>query len=227
MNLAEALAALDPADDTHWTTDGMPAVAAVQELAGDPSITRKVITDAAPALTRANAEVVKAEQQPPPDSDPESDHPDPDADEEPGELPGWTTYFENEPPRADEFVAFLNEVPADDLHEFADMLNEQLAGMREAREKLTELIARAQFNAGTAKARAKREVPDMTDAEARRAYIEQSGKTRAEQVARANELKAALGPMAADTRTPLTRAFAARKPTPGTQRPAWPFMRVR
>lgn len=55
MTLAEAIAALDPANDDHWTADGLPRMDAIMELTGDPSITRKHVTDAAPQLTRSNA----------------------------------------------------------------------------------------------------------------------------------------------------------------------------
>jgi len=63
MNLLEATSRLDPANDDHWTADGLPRMTAVGELAGDSSITRKDITHAAPNLTRAlaQAQLVEAE----------------------------------------------------------------------------------------------------------------------------------------------------------------------
>ena len=47
-----ALDKLDPAADEQWTSDGLPVVAVVQELAEDESITRKMITDVAPFFNR-------------------------------------------------------------------------------------------------------------------------------------------------------------------------------
>lgn len=66
MPLASALAALDPADDTHWTAAGKPSVAAVSDIAGAP-VTRADIDAAAPDLTREAP--ATPEPQPPADND--------------------------------------------------------------------------------------------------------------------------------------------------------------
>lgn len=51
--LKEALDKLDHTNDAHWTENGAPAVAAVNELAaGDEKFTREDITKGAPKLTR-------------------------------------------------------------------------------------------------------------------------------------------------------------------------------
>ena len=54
MNVEEALARLDPANDEHWTADGMPKVETVSALMGQAA-SRRQITDAAPGFTRASA----------------------------------------------------------------------------------------------------------------------------------------------------------------------------
>lgn len=44
---------LDPLNDAHWTENGDPLISAVKELAGpDVEVTRQLIINAAPALTR-------------------------------------------------------------------------------------------------------------------------------------------------------------------------------
>lgn len=48
-DLRSALAALDPAKDEHWTSDGLPTMAAVGE-----GFTRKQVTTAFPLFTRTN-----------------------------------------------------------------------------------------------------------------------------------------------------------------------------
>lgn len=55
MSLAAALAALDPENDEHWTTAGKPAMAAVEALMGDVSITRAQVEDAYPDFSREAA----------------------------------------------------------------------------------------------------------------------------------------------------------------------------
>lgn len=72
--LLKTLQKLDPTNDAHWTQNGQPNLAAVQELANDVTIKRKDITDAAPLLNRDAAIADKnAAAAPPPDPEPELD----------------------------------------------------------------------------------------------------------------------------------------------------------
>jgi hypothetical protein len=50
--IREAVSKLDPAEDSHWTALGAPAVAAVAEIMKDPGVTRDEITKAAPDTKR-------------------------------------------------------------------------------------------------------------------------------------------------------------------------------
>lgn len=76
--ILEAVRGLDPKNDEHWTTDGMPRLDAVENLLGG-DVSRKSVTNAAPNYTRAVAsELVDAPQdgEPPVDEPPvESDAP--------------------------------------------------------------------------------------------------------------------------------------------------------
>lgn len=54
MNLKQALASLQPNQDNHWTSDGLPRVDAVSEILGAPT-DRRQITAVAPMLTRGSA----------------------------------------------------------------------------------------------------------------------------------------------------------------------------
>ncbi len=75
--IRNALAQLDPSNDEHWTKGGHPAMAAVQALAADESITRAMIATVAPDLTRETAAAaVGTPPAPSPDVDPleEVDH---------------------------------------------------------------------------------------------------------------------------------------------------------
>lgn len=55
MNIIEALKKLDPADDNHWTAEGLSRLDTVRMIAEDPAITRDAIEAAAPAFTRTTA----------------------------------------------------------------------------------------------------------------------------------------------------------------------------
>lgn len=59
--LQDALKALDPKDDSHWTKAGLPALVAVELSLGGGQVTRKEIETAIPGFTR---EVAAAAQQP-------------------------------------------------------------------------------------------------------------------------------------------------------------------
>lgn len=61
-----ALAQLDPANDAHWTDDGLPRIDAVAAITGNQFVKRKDITDAAPGYTRDSAlEELTAPDNPP------------------------------------------------------------------------------------------------------------------------------------------------------------------
>lgn len=55
MSIAEALAQLDPENDEHWTSDGLPRIDVVQKVAGLKKLSRQEITDADPNFTRETA----------------------------------------------------------------------------------------------------------------------------------------------------------------------------
>lgn len=76
MNINQALATLDPENDDHWTSDGLPRMEVVEDLVGDKSIKRKDVTDADPEFTRETAKARKTETPDEPNDDTASDEPD-------------------------------------------------------------------------------------------------------------------------------------------------------
>lgn len=54
-DILEAVKGLSPANDEHWTTDGLPRLDAVENLLG-ASVTRKQLTNAAPDFNRGHAQ---------------------------------------------------------------------------------------------------------------------------------------------------------------------------
>jgi hypothetical protein len=55
MTIDEALKALDKTNTDHWTADGSPRMEVLQELTGDPALTRRKVLEAAPGFTRETA----------------------------------------------------------------------------------------------------------------------------------------------------------------------------
>lgn len=53
--LRKAVLALDPADDSHWTKDGKPAMTAVEKLYGSSGLTRADVDAAAQGFNREKA----------------------------------------------------------------------------------------------------------------------------------------------------------------------------
>ncbi len=60
MTIKEALGQLDPANDAHWTIDGLPVIAVVAGLVGDEHLSREVITASDPDFCREAAKEAKA-----------------------------------------------------------------------------------------------------------------------------------------------------------------------
>ncbi len=54
-DILEAVKGLSPANDEHWTTDGLPRLDAVENMLG-ASVTRKQLTNAAPDFNRGHAQ---------------------------------------------------------------------------------------------------------------------------------------------------------------------------
>lgn len=61
--ITDALAKLDPANDNHWTSDGLPRIDTVRMLAADQTLSRELITAEAPNFSRTS--VAKAPETPP------------------------------------------------------------------------------------------------------------------------------------------------------------------
>jgi len=57
--LAEAIAALDPAVDDHWTGSGLPAMNAIEKIMGDRSVTRADVEAQAAGYNREKAKAIR------------------------------------------------------------------------------------------------------------------------------------------------------------------------
>lgn len=52
-SIIKGLTALDPSNDSHWTTDGQPRLDIVRTLASDPTVSREGINKVAPGFSRS------------------------------------------------------------------------------------------------------------------------------------------------------------------------------
>ena len=206
--ILEAVMGLSPANDEHWTTDGLPRLDAVENLLG-ASVTRKQVTNAAPEFTRGVAQSVVDEARDEETAGPTDDEDDPLGDgaasadpQSPGSV---------QPPEGD----------ASDVDEGNDFETaetdpaERKAALDAKIEQLENEIIN--FDASMAKARAYREdletrvtrlrdlrqqeFPPMSPAEAIQAYQQRELEKRA----------AARGAMSALAKSPLDQSLTARR----------------
>ncbi len=256
MNIHQALTQLDPANDEHWTSDGMPRMDVVQGLTEDPKLTRKAVTDAAPDFNRemaiaaaASAEAPEAPETPEEDDVPEQEptaleegEPTPDVPEqEPdaqgdGELPDPDAdedeEFEDEPYILD---LSLGEIFASEemMIAFQAEANVVCLEWQKEKKRLEAAIVRLSNLSASADARLnrlKRSRPNH-DTEELRGYLARQAQVREERAKRARAFLDQ-GINAGDLantisgKSQLDQALNQRKPKLGSTRPA-PRMPVR
>lgn len=207
-DIKAALAKLDPANDEHWTTDGLPRLDAIEALVGS-AVARKDITNAAPEFTRGVAQSVVDEARDEETAGPTDDEDDPLGDGAASadpQSPGSVQPPEGDASDADEGNDF--ETAETDPAERKAALDAKIEQLE------NELI---DFDAGMAKARAYREdletrvtrlrdlrqqeFPPMSPAEAIQAYQQRELEKRA----------AARGAMSALAKSPLDQSLTARR----------------
>jgi hypothetical protein len=174
----DALAKLDPANDSHWTNDGLPKTSVVQQIAKDTTIQRPDIQNARPGFDR---EAAKALAQ----TDPLAEN------------------FEGDPAQTEAPKPVVSqELPGDNKAvpveaETVEISDEQLVALldkriKTAEDKITngrqqEADAQLMQNQGHDELRAARRdknkyFPPITQSENVKSYIEASNAERAERV---------------------------------------------
>lgn len=227
-NISTALLTLSVANDNNWTSDGLPKVEVVSRILGE-EVTRKEITNAFPGFTRQSAKDSEAK------GDAEVTLPlDPESKAKvqavPQEAPEDAACVEPE----DDVVG----MDAMDVFRDLDLVDRAIAEFSRQ-----SMILNARNTAITAKLvdigkrgallDRQRDVLEKAsgsnkDRDNINAYLAVQAKTREERAARARKFLEA-GTTAADVgkalsgMSPLDAAMRARKPTPGTTRPAYPF----
>ncbi len=201
MNIQDAIAQLDPLNNDHWTTgpDGLPSIKLIRRLLNDTSVTRKMITDAEPELTRSKVM--------PPDAAPDTD-PAPDAKEQSSEyilhIP-LSEVFASEK----NMTAFQSEANAQCLE-----WRREIAKMERAVTFMSNLSAKVDQH----RSRQKRGRPNSATEEIREFQKSQqnirekrikNAQAFVDQGIRSEDLADII-----DSRSPLDKAFSQRRPAP-------------
>ncbi len=249
MNIVDALANLEPSDDSHWTDNGLPRMDMLQKLTNTPDLTRKQVTDAAPDFTRASAQARDAEVETPetesveaPAEAPEAPETTPEVmveatDPDPGTFGDGSPGVEHaghdaEAPEAPEAVE--PEVVTAPAQTELEALQASLAVHTEAMNEADKIKSAAnksakassdQVNVLTSKIAAIVKLDPHAATAGIRDYIKQSNKTRmnralaAQQFMGDSKAKFADVVKAVEVFSPLDKAMRGRKQARGSQRP--------
>ena len=210
MDIKEALSKLDTIDDSLWTGEGFPKIDAVKEILGRP-VTRQEIVEAAPKFTRENPDL---EDEPVASTDP-ADEFEVQEEAQPIDL---SDFIGSEPVDVNSFLSFLDRVPTTQLHEVKEVLDAQKKSFFDMRQKLDEYDRRVNGALTMVKSRIQREIPDISEREATKAYLKSQAELRAKKKAFTNQVLQGIKLSELDPRAPIDRAFA-RKTARGTNRP--------
>lgn len=213
MDIKQALSKLDSMDDSHWTSDGAPAVEAVSNILGK-KVTRAEIISAAPKFTRENMELdIETEEK----SEEEKTDENTEVD-----VSILKNFSEEEPMLPQELVdKYLKKMDPRLLPELENLLTQQI-GVIELKEKeLEEMKRKVKLCKATVTTWIKKLVPDMSNQEAIQAYIRASQENRMKKVMQIKQVLGGLNPSdlaKLDPRSAIDKAFA-RKTGRGGQRP--------
>lgn len=209
--IKEALAQLDVLDDDQWTSDGAPRVDVVEKIVGEV-VTRKDIIEANPHFNRKFA------------SEPKELDEDEDEDEDEQFAESVKHLSEVTPMTEKEFAVFIKEVPKEELEDVLSFLRIQQDAVEDDVKKIQDLKNRLVRAVAFTKARIANEIPNMSNQEAIRAYIETQRQLREERMAKRKAILSNISPRDLDPRAPIDSAMA-RKTGRGGKRPARPLMR--
>lgn len=223
MDINEALASLDPANDDQWTADGLPKVDVIRAATNDYALTRADITNAAPQFTRETAVDKDVPDEPNEDEDEgeEVDLPEPEP------MP---TTFESFNVKVSMYLVadplkFYNSLPQITDQEEAAALVEELQPIVNdlvlARDHVQKALDAAQKNYQNARNRAASlEAPHQNQINIMK-VIQSQQALRASKVNSIAAIKSALGVegnVKLDARAPIDQAFD-RKNQRGQKRP--------
>jgi hypothetical protein len=216
MNIKEALEQLDTFEDSHWTSDGAPAISVVSEILGE-RVTRKEITDIAPKFSRQNMDLSSLDEEVSnPDSEEVSE------DESEVDISALEDLSEEDPMYPNDLAEkYLKKIDPRLLPEVETILATQLQVIEEKEKEVEEMKRKVKLCKALTQTWIKQLVPDMSNQEAIQAYIRASQANRAKKTEEIRQVLGGLKPeqiAKLDPRAAIDRAFA-RKTGRGGQRP--------
>lgn len=216
MNIVEALAQMDVLDDEQWTQEGSPKTEVVSDLVGS-KVSRADITNAAPKFTRQNPVIDGMETEEKNDAVQQETQA-----EEVIDTSVLESYLQGEPMLPEIFVQkILRLIPLDQLETLENFLIQQQSALETQQKQLDEIKRRVKFNISYTRSYIKQTIPDMSNQEAIRAYINRSQEQRLEKAQAIKQVLGGLKPSdlaKLDPRAAIDKAFA-RKTARGGQRP--------
>lgn len=230
MQLEQALTLLDPANDDHWTHDGLPLVDVLRDLTDDQSLSRKTITNSAPDLTRAKVKAFADGEDELDESpiEPIEVEVEPEIEVAPIEPDLSPAEHEDGVP-VDVFTLPIHEVLADReltdiaIQQMAEMIDEGNASVKAMKEELAQLNAKNELLKRAALLHSRNRPNNERRSDIQR-YLEGQNAARAKRAERAQRFIDA-GTTAQDvaeqlsSKSKLDASMATRKAARGSQRP--------
>lgn len=222
MDLQEALLSLDPLDDDQWTENGAPLLEVLKTLTG-VAISRQEVVSIAPDFNRKSAEKPegllmnskdKDDEEPEKAEEPDS----PTTEEVVEELP--ETPEQSEEPvhsvdttsmSAHDLIKLLQSTPENQLKAFRGAVHETHKGVVRAKQDADKAMVHSKRLLDITKNFVKTVVPEQTNAENIRAYLNQSQATRMERVKRTRLALKGLSPEDFNSKSPLDMAMGHRR----------------
>lgn len=198
MELIEALRSLDPLNDDHWTKDDDARIDVVSKMVGRP-VTRQEIIDAAPSFNRENGIPAPVEEK-----TEESQH--------------QLQEFLDGDINLRRYMKYLRDLPSDELENTVSVLSEMLSDVESRISRGEALKRELKQCVSMTKVRISREVPDVSNQEAIRLYIQKQHESRGGKFQKVTELKKLVDLRNLDPRAPIDAAMA-RNTKRGTKRP--------
>ena len=190
--ILSALENLDSENEDHWTSDGLPLVDMVEALVGD-TVTRQMIINAAPNFNKkTHSERVRPDFEPKPETI--------------EEIPPLAAI--GDPKQIMEFSEYLSEVATENLKELQTRLLLQLDDYTKARDRCSESCARIKENLSMTESRIAVEIPDTTDIEEIKKFLNSQAEERERKVKQRNEILSNIDVSELDPRSELDKAFA-------------------
>jgi len=214
MELEEALLSLDPLDDDQWTQEKAPKLDVLKELVGE-AVTRQQVIDVAPQFTRENMVVGTPKE----DNDAEEEGLREGRQEE--VMPSIDDYLDREDVlEPHEVSPFLEKMDDKELPLMMQALDEQMDEATKNIEAAKELYRKLKYAKAITGVTMKARVPNTTNTEAIREYINRQTSARANRYERAAKIKQEFGLDLSkmDPRSMIDRAMS-RKRQRGTERP--------